>query len=80
MVVFWFHFGQGVNKSGGEALVAERPADATGGSGDPACQAKVFLRRTNNETGAFMRYIYLETWACAQSAMIVSILPSRNTG
>lgn len=33
-VVFWFGFGQGVNKSGEEALVTYRPADNISGSGD----------------------------------------------
>lgn len=33
-VVFWFGFGQGVNKSGEEALVTYRPVDNISGSGD----------------------------------------------
>lgn len=33
-VVFWFSFGQGVNKSGEEALVTYRPADNISGSED----------------------------------------------
>lgn len=33
-VVFWFGFGQGVNKPGEEAPVTYRPADNIRGSGD----------------------------------------------
>ena len=51
-VVFWFDFGQGVNKSGEEALVTYRPADNISGSGDLCCQAKLFLRHTHTHTHA----------------------------
>lgn len=37
-VVFWFCFGQGVNKSGEEALVTYRHVDNISGSGDQSAK------------------------------------------
>lgn len=41
-VVFWFGFGQGVNKSGVEALVTSRPVDNISGSGYLTAKPKYF--------------------------------------
>lgn len=41
-VVFWFGFGQGVNKSGEEALVMYRPADNISGSRDLSAKPNAF--------------------------------------
>lgn len=71
-VVFWFDFGQGVNKSGEEALVTYRPADNISGSGDLCCQAKLFLRHTHTLMLTHIRTalwqicfcIYIHTQSC----------------
>lgn len=61
-VVFWFGFGQGVNKSGEEALVTHKPTDNISGSRDLSAKPKTPVIHIHIFKVAVLAYVPLAVW------------------